>query len=401
MGQTRTRTRGRLLPRAAPALLLALVPIGYVGPSGAGVGLEAASALSSAKTPVLKLKPTGGGVKELDLRLAPRLRVPTEHGRRTPSLRTTGFSMVGVTWTGSHAPSRILVRWREGGRFRGWHQIPLQTDLPGAAEQGKRSGTQPVWTGRHRDLQVAVVGTARRLRLTLMSTGPKQDVDAPSIVDGRRTTPRIKPWRYWTRAPYPKLYSRKQWGADPSWRNGTVRYNHVEKQIHIHHTATSNSYTRGDVPGILRGIYRYHTHSLGWFDIGYNFLIDKFGRIWVGRSGGPRKLVRGAHTLGFNQSSVGVAMIGNYQNQPPPKVAITKLVRLAAWKLDAYHRRATAKIKVWSSGSDKYRRGRAVWLPVIDGHRDTNDTECPGTALYNMLPEIRKRVWAREQQFNK
>jgi len=249
---------------------------------------------------------------------------------------------------------------------------------------------------------VAVKGARAGLRLTLMNTGPKESVGAPTYpgVNGRATRARMKPWRLWTRAPYPRLYTRKQWGANESWRNGKPRYNTVLKQVHVHHTDTANGYSAGDVPGILRGMYRYHTHSLGWFDIGYNFLIDRFGRVWVGRSGGPRRLVRGAHTLGFNQSSVGVAMIGTFNSVRPTSKAITALVRLAAWKLDAYHRKATAKIKVWSTGSDRFRRGQGVVLPVIDGHRDTNQTACPGTALYNMLPYIRQRVWKREQQFN-
>ncbi|MEX0428327.1 peptidoglycan recognition protein [Nocardioides sp. DS6] len=393
--RNRTRTRLRL---GVPALFLALLPLSPLAPGSTPAGLAPAAA----KTPLLTLTPTGGGVKELDVPLGDRLSVPTPAGHRTGALTTSGYSMVGVSWKGRKAPARVLVRWRTAGKWRGWHQLPLQTDLPGAGEGTGRQGTQPVWTGRHRDLEVAVKGVRAGLQLTLMDTGPRESVGTPSVPDGvaGRRTARMKPWRLWTRAPYPKLYSRAQWGADPSWRNGSVRYNKKLKQVHIHHTDTANGYSRGDVPGILRGMYRYHTHTLGWFDIAYNFLIDRFGRVWVGRSGGPRKLVRGAHTLGFNQSSVGVAMIGTFNTVRPTKKAITSLVRLAAWKLDAYHRKATGRIKVWSQGSDLYPPGKGVVLPVVDGHRDTNQTACPGTALYKMLPYIRKRIWAREQQFN-
>ena len=94
--------------------------------------------------------------------------------------------------------------------------------------------------------------------------------------------------------------------------------------MHLHHTATGNGYSRSDVPGILRGMYRYHTKTLGWFDIGYNFLVDRFGRAWVGRSGGANQLVRGAHTLGFNRSSVGIAVIGNLEDHKPRRDVVTR-----------------------------------------------------------------------------
>ncbi len=87
-------------------------------------------------------------------------------------------------------------------------------------------------------------------------------------------------------APQPTIFSRAQWGADERMRSaGSLRYGTVEAGF-VHHTVNTNAYTRDDVPGILRSIYAYHTRSLGWSDIGYNFLVDRFGRIWEGRYGG-------------------------------------------------------------------------------------------------------------------
>ena len=77
--------------------------------------------------------------------------------------------------------------------------------------------------------------------------------------------------------PRPRQRGRRKWGAPESWRRGHPRYNHTIKQVHVHHTASSNRYRRGDVPGLIRGMYRYHTRYLGWSDIGYNFLVDRFG----------------------------------------------------------------------------------------------------------------------------
>ncbi len=150
-----------------------------------------------------------------------------------------------------------------------------------------------------------------------------------------------------------------------------------------------------DVPGLIRGMYRYHTHNLGWSDIGYNFLVDRFGRTWVGRAGGAKKIVRGAHTLGFNDTSTGISVIGNYEDAWPSEAVTAAVVRIAAFKLDRFHRKPTGWARVYSHGSDKYPEGETVTLRVIDGHRDTNYTACPGAHLYSKLGAIRIRTQRR------
>ena len=150
---------------------------------------------------------------------------------------------------------------------------------------------------------------------------------------------------------------------------------------------------------MIRAMYRYHTRNLGWSDIGYNFLVDRFGRLWVGRAGGPRRAVRGAHTLGFNHASVGVAAIGNFETGRVGKPMIRALVRVAAWKLDGYDGHPRRTVWIRSDGSDLFRDGRLVELPTIDGHRDTNETACPGDALYRALPAVRRRTARRMREF--
>ena len=368
--------------------------------------LPAATGPGAAAAP-LSLRPTGGGVAGVDLALAGRLAEEVPGGRRTRTLRTTGYSMAGVTWTGSRPPARVALRWPAAGGWSRWRTLPLQTDLPAASEQGPTYGTQPVWTGRHRSVQVAVLGhRPRGLRLSLIDTGPTEpDAAAPVTATA---TPRavsggsavaaadLRP----TRAPKPALLSRRAWGADASWRNGRASYIRRIKQVHIHHTATANGYAAGDVPGLLRGMYYYHTHSLGWFDIAYNFLVDRFGRTWVGRSGGADRPVRGAHTLGFNHESVGIALIGRFGTRRPTVAAMKAVVDLAAWKLDLYGGHPRGVVRVRSHGSDRFPSGTWVTLPVIDGHRDTNETSCPGTRLYQLLPKLRRRVATRIHRYH-
>ena len=69
---------------------------------------------------------------------------------------------------------------------------------------------------------------------------------------------------------------------------------------------------------MMRSIYRYHAVSRGWGDIGYNVIVDKFGRRWEGRAGGLASTVVGAHAGGFNSGTFGVSMLGNYESVNPP-----------------------------------------------------------------------------------
>ncbi len=190
----------------------------------------------------------------------------------------------------------------------------------------------------------------------------------------------------------PDLIGRKDWGANESLRSGRPSFVDTLKQVHVHHTVNANDYDRGDVPALIRGMYAYHTQSLGWSDIGYNFLVDRFGRTYVGRAGGANKLVRGAHTLGFNHNSTGISCIGNLESGRPSNAMLDGVAAIAAWKLAKYDGKPRGKVSVRSEGSDKFAAGRVVRLPVIDGHRDTNDTACPGSNLYAKLPAIRKRA---------
>ncbi len=302
----------------------------------------------------------------------------------TSSLRTDPYAMVGATWAAGDPV--VQVRTPDGP----WLTLPRLADGPTPGEGEGEAGltaTELVWVGESQDVDVRVTGRASGLELVLIDPADGRPAAASAA---RRTSSAER-----GSAPKPAMRTRQDWDADPSWRNGRPRYNKRLKQVHVHHTATGNGYRRTDVPGIIRGMYRYHTHHLGWFDLGYNFLVDRFGRAWVGRSGGPSRLVRGAHTLGFNKTSVGIAVIGTFEERTPRKDARRMVARLAAWKLDRHGRDATGKVWVRSTGSDKYADGERARLPVVDGHRDTNDTACPGQRLYRRLPGIRRVAQAR------
>ena len=142
----------------------------------------------------------------------------------------------------------------------------------------------------------------------------------------------------------------------------------------------------------MRGIEIYHVEGNGWNDIGYNFLIDRYGTIYEGRGGGITKNVIGAHALGFNNGTVGIALIGDFQNATPPPAMQKALVRLLAWRLDIAHIDPLSTVAYTSGGNAKFPAGKVAVLRAISGHRDTGPTECPGNDAYALLPAIAKRV---------
>ena len=369
--------------------------------AGVGVGVARLGPRGdrSDDLPALSLSSHAGyGVSSLDIPLDDRRLTSDGAGRwQTEQLPTSTHSMVALTWARSPSEPRIRIRSRKQGRWQEWRPMPRMHDLPDlSSREGTTgvAGTDLVWIGAADGVQVEVRG-ARPKDLTIVLLHPARvrglsGLSAHSSGGEEKTAGE----RRRRRAPRPELLRRHDWGAERSWRPDDISYNDSIRQVHVHHTVNSNTYSRKDVAGLIRGMYRYHVHNLGWSDIGYNFLVDRFGRTWVGRAGGPRKAVRGAHTLGFNSTSCGVSVIGNFEETKPSNDVLAAVAALAAWKLDRHGRRPKGRIRVRSEGSDNVAAGELVRLPVIDGHRDTNDTACPGRHLYEALPEVRRRAQA-------
>ena len=194
----------------------------------------------------------------------------------------------------------------------------------------------------------------------------------------------------------PAVISRAQWGADESLRNGSATYEPRVRVAFVHHTATSNSYTKDQAAAAVRSIYAYDTNSLGWSDIAYNVLVDKFGQVFEGRAGGLDRDVRSGATGGFNAESWAVSALGNYDTETPSTVMVTSIEKILAYKLGLEHLNpagtATLTAANGSGTTAKYSDGTKVSFNVISGHRDAGSTACPGAKLYALLPTIRTAV---------
>ena len=272
----------------------------------------------------------------------------------------------------------------------GWTAwTPLDaSDEPAPQEASATSGTEPLWVGESDGYQVRVDLHSGRL-----PSGLRVDLVAPGDSPADATVGQ-------TRGPAanaaaavttPVINSRASWGADERLRNGGPNYNATIKEGFVHHTVGTNSYTKAQVPKIIRGIYAYHTQANGWSDVGYNFLVDRFGRLWEGRYGGVTRAVVGAHTGGFNVDSFAVSAIGNYDTVAPKPKMVDAIARLLAWKLSLYYRNPVGKTTLVSQGggTSRYPAGRSVTFNVISGHRDAGNTACPGKYLYQELAQIR------------
>ncbi|MGY1783999.1 N-acetylmuramoyl-L-alanine amidase [Geodermatophilus sp. SYSU D00698] len=316
----------------------------------------------------------------------------------TLSVTRTGvpsFSLVGVTWAPDAAVTDVRVQVRvqnEDGDWGSWTEIgPEDAEQDaGTVAAEARGGTAPLWTGPSTGVEVELV-----TRSGAAPTDVQLDLIDPnsSAADTSLGTPDIQDAADAAMA-MPAVYSRAQWGADESIRTWDPEYAPTIKAATVHHTADTNNYSAADVPAMMRSIYRYHTVSRGWGDIGYNVIVDKYGRLWEGRSGGLASTVVGAHAGGFNTGTFGVSMLGNYDTISAPQTMVDSVAAIIAWKFSLYgvNSRGTTTLTSGGGGTSRYAAGVPVTLPTVFGHRDVGSTSCPGQYGYARLPEIRDRV---------
>jgi hypothetical protein len=380
-----------------------LVPLneGAVPPSATATA-PIADATAALSTQAISTSSTGDVVIQqasLTIAGASNHRPRTPHpGVLTTKLDTKPFTVLGVTWDLSGGLSDVVIRYRvrESGTWTRWSGVSASDAAPDPgtpdAKAGSRAGTDPIVALGADGLQIwaeASKGTLSGIKAVLIDPGADTtDINAANAsFQATATTPS-----------QPPIISRAGWGANESLRTCSPDYSNSVVSAAVHHTASTNTYAAGDVSGIIRGIYSYHTRAAsaggrGWCDIGYNFLVDRFGRVFEGRAGGVTSTVVGAHTGGFNSGTIGVSAIGDYAAAAAPPALVESISQLIAWKFSVHHILAGTSVRMVSGGGEsKFPAGTVVTFPTIYGHRDAGLTTCPGQHLYDMLPAIRSRV---------
>jgi len=224
----------------------------------------------------------------------------------------------------------------------------------------------------------------------------------------------------------PRFFTRAEWGADESLRlsknlsHGSkwyqVEINSLPKELRpetirrtdkngnalfwpimenkniakfvIHHTAENLQTERGrSAKEIMRAIYRYHTITKGWGDIGYNFVIDRFGNVYEGRAGYEKnkRIPVGAHATFRNVGTVGISLMGNFETEEPTKAQINVLALLIS--------DLGRQLNVDPLGNSVFHGKK---MPNIITHAQVaahgHGTACAGRNMHSKMPQLRKKV---------
>jgi hypothetical protein len=315
-------------------------------------------------------------VFEMDLRGA-RATAASAGWRTTRVLHAPRrFDLMGLVWAhGSHAEAQLRAR-KSGGRWSRWVTLHALGDH--GPDHGRLpAGTDPAFTGAADEFQLRLRGAPRALRARFVRAQPA------ARVAGRLAR------RAQAGAP-PAIIPRSAWGGDSVPPREPPIYGEVQIAF-VHHTVTANDYAPEESPGIVLAIARYHRNSQGWNDIGYQFLVDKYGQIFEGRAGGVDQAVVGAQAQGWNSTSTGIACLGDFTSIAQTPEGMDSLARLIGWKLSVHGVPTTGEVTVVSAGGEtnRYPAGTPVTFQRISGHRDGNNTSCPGNVLYTQLDQLR------------
>lgn len=333
---------------------------------------------------------------------------PLEPVVATRATITDEFGLVGITADEPiDSEARVLVRVREEGEWSSWQPLLVSDHGPDpSSEESKEAlfGTDPLLTNEADGIQVRIDtpgGEVPDGLQVILVDNPVVDEDAalatPQTRDLPISTVAAGAWS----APRPTIITRAEWGADERLRRAAPKTSGTIKAGFIHHTASTTNYSPEAAAQQVRNLYTWFTQGRKYSDIAYNFLVDRYGRIYEGRGGGVDIPIVGAHTAGFNNDTFAISALGNYHTtrpNPDELAAVTQAMSsLMAWKLAMHHRDPNATTTLISdsgSGTSRYKPGQAATALVVGGHGDIGSTSCPGKFLAPQIPTIRSQAVA-------
>jgi N-acetylmuramoyl-L-alanine amidase-like protein len=297
----------------------------------------------------------------------------------------TRFDLVGVEWSGPPG-ARIELRTQTApGKWGRWAGAGTNGHGPDVQAPGRVVG-DPVWVGGAHRLQLRAPRDLRGVRLHLVQVTAQIGARAVAAA-----LPLIAP-ALAAGPGQPPIIAREAWAQGAATPRTAPAYGAV-RMAFVHHTENPNGYSAADVPAMLLAIFFFHRDVRGWNDIGYNFVVDLFGRVFEARAGGIDEPVIGAQAGGYNGRSTGVAVLGDFVSRPVSAPARRALAHLLAWKLSLHgvpvEGRVTVRVSSAGALYSRFPAGARVSLPRIAGHRDADSTDCPGDGLYAQLPALR------------
>jgi hypothetical protein len=304
------------------------------------------------------------------------------------------FNLVGLGWRGAKIDSLSFRVRRARGRWSRW--VAVSADGDDAPDRGSREdrralrNSNPLWAGEADEVQVALTGgrRVRDLRLRFVNT-----TGTATPAARHRTHLRKRAGVKQADTSQPTIVPREQWASDKCPPRADPVYGQVNMAF-IHHTVSANEYGPEDSAAMVLGICRYHRNGNGWNDIGYNFLVDRYGTIFEGRAGGMAEAVVGAQSQGYNSTSTGIASLGTFSSEGQTPAGLAAIARVLSWKLAVHGIPPIGKVEVLSQGgsTNRFPSGSRPVFNRISGHRDANATACPGDGLYGQLPQLRAMV---------
>ena len=156
-------------------------------------------------------------------------------------------------------------------------------------------------------------------------------------------------------------------------------------KIILHHSASPMERTT------IHSIHRWHLQR-GWLGCGYHYVIHEDGSIFQGR----QLNVIGAHARGYNEHSIGICTVGNFEIELPTLCQQEALGKLLLHFINDKFRSKCLAIKRHKDVAATLCPGRnfTFFIPVIEYSRVKEHQELKGKIrnVFNTIQELKQIV---------